>query len=110
MKAFERLGALGRQIRGWLPMEPVAAARGIPDRRGTFIAVTGAFLAIVGISFLLLWILYGPITDPNCITGMSCDSIEFNMSPITPYFLIVFGAANTAFGLHFRSRHETRAL
>ena len=89
-------------------MEAVAAGGSVPDRRGTFIAVGGAFLLLIGASFLLLWILYGPITDPSCIAGMSCDSIEFNMSPITPYFLIIFGAANMGFGLHFRSRHKTR--
>jgi len=107
MKPLERLGALERQIRGWLPMKQAAGAARIQNRRSVLMIAAGDFFLLVGVYFLRLeQLMNGPVTYVNCIPGMVCDSIELNTSTTMPPFLIGFGAVVIAIGLYYHSRHR----
>lgn len=111
MNLVKRLGALSRQVRGWLPERPWTATRNSFDWRGAMFVGAGTFFIIVGAIFLVLeQILGGPVTYVNCLPGMSCQAIGYDTSPVMPPFLIVFGIVVIGIGFYYHSLHGNAAL
>jgi len=111
MKFLARLGAWGKQIRGWLPMEPATVIATLHDRRGEAIAVAGTFFFVVGAFFLPFvipsyYVINGPFTQLLCPPRTPCAPIYLDLSLITPVFLLVLGEMLVAFGMVYHSGHR----
>jgi len=115
MKLLTRLGALEKQIRGWLPMESAILTGALNARRRTFISAAGAFFVAVGALFIPLaipsyYVIDGPLAQFLCPPRAPCAPIYLDVSLIAPVFLMVIGEVLAAFGLHFRSERHRRPI
>jgi hypothetical protein len=117
MKLFARLGALGRHIRGWLPIGSATMAGALPlnTRRRVFISTAGAFFVAVGailIPLVIPWyyVIDGPLAQFLCPPKAPCLHFALEVSLTAPVFLMVLGEVLVGLGVHFRSERHRRSI
>lgn len=115
MKLLARLGALERQIRGWLPMERAAVTATLNDRRRLFISGTGLFFVVVGaifIPFAIPWyyVINGPLAQFLCPPLAPCMPVDLDVALVAPVFLMALGELLISFGLYFRPARHRRPI
>ncbi len=115
MRLFARLEALGRQIRGWLPMEPANVTAMLNDRKRIFISVAGLFFVVFGaisIPFVIspYYVVNGPLAQFLCPPRVACAPIDLDVSLIAPVFMMVLGELLVSFGLYFRPARHRRPI
>lgn len=112
MKLLARLGALERQIRGWLPMEPASIVAPLNGRRRLFISGAGLFFVAMGAIFIHLaipwyYVISGPLGQFICPPLAPCTSTAFWLGLGVPVCLILAGELLVSFGLYLRPmRHR----